>query len=326
MQDGFSAWSKIADGFYEWGKIADGFFEWRRIARVDDAPGRVDGFFEWGKIARGRVVSRQRVVVLNKLLQQLRYHDTACPASSSPALANIVVEEWKLRVSAARIERRCRGEAVDTLRDLLGGLWQEVVLRCLKAWAEFLEKKRKAYQIWKKGRLAEGWACWIDLMQEFYVMKDAVLAKCSNVIHLLSGDYVRACTLAWRDILVRKKKAMQRWTQATELAAMTNWKDGPTRATELAAMANWKEAWQDAVEQRALLARVKRTWHHKTLRTAFLDYAEIADGRVFSRDLVCALITPSLNVNLRIVVNPTKAEIDAEFLFQTLTLNHAPSP
>ena len=49
------------------------------------------------------------------------------------ALRARVLEEWKERVGAARLERRCQGEAADALREMLDGMWLEALERCFKA-------------------------------------------------------------------------------------------------------------------------------------------------------------------------------------------------
>ena len=46
--------------------------------------------------------------------------------------------------------------------------------RSAQAWAEFQYKKRAARQLWRRCRLQDGWFAWVELMQGFYELKDAV--------------------------------------------------------------------------------------------------------------------------------------------------------
>jgi hypothetical protein len=99
---------------------------------------------------------------------------------------------------------------------------------------------------------------------------DQVQAKCTGILVLLSGDVVRAALRAWAELLEQKRRATRRWAHATEAHALDN----------------WRAACEAARAQRALLGRVQRTWANKTLRWGLLTLAEMADERLYNRDVV----------------------------------------
>ena len=55
--------------------------------------------------------------------------------------------------------------------------------------------------------------------------RNQVKAKCAGVLQALGGQALRAAWGAWRDLCVRKRRAVLRWGSAALVAAFARWRE-----------------------------------------------------------------------------------------------------
>ena len=180
--------------------------------------------------------------------------------------------EW---MAEERVHRRLYGEATDKLKGLMALMNADVRRECFNTWAAACEKKRRAVRMWKNKTISWAFGNWYSELEEFFAIKDAVVEKCAGILHMIWGQAHHKALTAWKDLCEKKRTAIMRWANA----ALIN------------CLETWKTVTEDAVRVKKLLARVYRSWNQRSMRWGLMRWSQIADERLYNRDLVTDAIS-----------------------------------
>jgi hypothetical protein len=132
-------------------------------------------------------------------------------------------------------------------------------------------------------------------MDEMYALHAQVKEKCSHVIALIAGDFFGLCFREWAAIVIKKKRAMARFLNATLNYGFRTWvehveEENATReavfgkcskllsmlATDGITMAF--KNWQTFVHLRTSSRRIRMELGRRALEFGFYTWLELLDG------------------------------------------------
>ena len=212
----------------------------------------VDSFVRW------------KVIVRNKRVAKVYRAERAA------AQVKFCFHYWVEWQAEEKVMRRLHGEATDKLKSLVALLNADVRRECFDTWAAACEKKRRAMRMWRNKTIHWAFGCWYSELEEFFAIKDAVVAKCAGILVMLWGEADHKSFLAWKEVCEKKKQAVMRWANA----ALVNCLD------------KWRQVTEDAVRVKKLLGRVHRSWTQKSLRFGFCRWCDVANERMYNRELI----------------------------------------
>jgi hypothetical protein len=169
-----------------------------------------------------------------------------------------------------RLHRRLYGEATDKLKSLMAHMNADVRRECFNTWAAACEKKRRALRMWKNKTISWAFGNWYSELEEFFAIKDAVVQKCAGILHMIWGEAHHKALTAWKALCEKKRSAIMKWANAALISCLET----------------WRTVTEDAVRVKKLLARVYRSWNQRSMRWGLVRWAQIADERLYNRDLV----------------------------------------
>ena len=179
-------------------------------------------------------------------------------------------EYWGEWQAEEKVSRRMEGEATGKLKNLVAVMNADCRKECFDMWAAACEKKRRAMRLWKNKTIHWAFAVWFSELEEFFAIKDAVVEKCAGILQMLWGEADHKALLAWKELCVKKRKAIMRWANGALISCLGTWRTNT----------------QDVLRVKYLMARVHLTWIQRVLRWGLAKWADIADERLFNRALM----------------------------------------
>jgi len=147
------------------------------------------------------------------------------------------------------------------------------------------------------------WAHWADFMDDQRELWAKVGEKCSSFLHLITGDFVRTAFQAWKEMMLKDRKAKRRRTHYRAFTAWKAWQQwlGTKRAlreiedkirskwaAQFARMQLEELKWcvDDLLYNRSLVGDAVKCWLNKTVIHAFRTIDDFAQTQIHYRRTV----------------------------------------